>query len=190
MHGAPAALDKRSDSEEVGLVPVEGGPPSLIAAGGRLIINGCDYSGRQKLQELAVRKILVATDFSAASVKAAERAATVASRYKAALTVLHVIDINSQARAGTAEDLMKSLWTKASTQMGELGGSLSNHAPTHTMLAEGLPWEVVVEKSRDFDLLVIGQRPNRWFPKVFSHQTTQRVVENSACPVLVVDAPG
>jgi nucleotide-binding universal stress UspA family protein len=132
-----------------------------------------------------IRKILVPTDFTSAAALALKRAVTLANQCVAAITILHVIDINAQG-AGTADYLMKGLWSEGSSQMGRLAWSLSGQVEAQTMLQEGLPWEEIVERSSDFDLVILGKsRANkRW--KLFSNHTVERVAENAACPVMVV----
>jgi nucleotide-binding universal stress UspA family protein len=129
----------------------------------------------------------VATDFSPSCAKALERAVAVAGQSHAALTILHVIDVNTNTSIGTAADLMKSLWTNGAARLHEVSSSLPQQVKAQTVLEEGLPWEVLVEKSRDFDLLILGQNNTRRRWSVFSQQTAQRVLLNSACPVLVID---
>lgn len=131
---------------------------------------------------LGVSKILVAVDFSPASAKVLDSAVRMGNQFNARVTLLHVIDINQQAGSGSAEDLMRDLWAEGAEQIGRL----SSKVDAQTMLEEGLPWEVIVEKSHDFDLLVLGQNPGRRGWKLFSRQTTKRVIENSECSVMVV----
>lgn len=138
-----------------------------------------------------VRRILLATDFSPASLKAAERAIALASQCGATLTILHVININAQparGELGTAEELMKQRWAEGSVQMGRLAWSLSGQVEAQTLIEEGLPWEKIVEKSGDFDLLILGKRSAQpgWRP--FSQHTVRRVIRNAARPLLVVPA--
>jgi nucleotide-binding universal stress UspA family protein len=128
----------------------------------------------------------VPTDFSPAAEKAVERAVALANQCNASVTLLHVIDINARARSGAADDLMKGLWDEGSTRMGQLAWSLNGQVEAQTMLEEGLPWEKIVDKSEEFDLLVLGlNHPKRRF-KLFSQHTGDRVLESAACPVMVV----
>ena len=134
-----------------------------------------------------VRKILLATDFSSASTQAIEFAVTLAQQRDAELTVLHVIDINAQSAEGEslpAAQLMSRLWQKGFEGMQRLALALGGRVQAHTVVEEGLPWEIITEKSRDFDVVIIGRTcgKKRW--KLFAHQTAQRVLQNAACPVI------
>ena len=143
----------------------------------------------QANQEARVRKVLVATNFSPPSAKAVEQAAALADQCHAALTILHVIDINAQpaaGRSGRATDLMKDRWAEGAAQMRQVAESLSGRVEAQTALEEGLPWEQLVERSAEFDLLVLGRSRTKKAWKVFSRHTAQRVMDHAACPVLVV----
>jgi nucleotide-binding universal stress UspA family protein len=137
-----------------------------------------------------IKKILVPTDFSSASTKALERAVVLANQCDAALTILHVVDINAPAECGSAAHLMQTLWQEGSTRMGEVAWSLCGQVHARTTVEEGLAWEKIVEQSRESDLVVLGksQVSQRW--KLFSQRTAERVLENAACPVMVVTERG
>jgi nucleotide-binding universal stress UspA family protein len=144
---------------------------------------------KEQPRETAIRKILVPTDFSAASSKAVEHAVAIANQCNAALTILHVIDINAQASPqgfGSGQELMNHLWTEGSARMGQLAWSLCGQVEAQTAVQEGLPWEEIVERSHDFDLVLLGGSRGRKRWNLFSKHTAQRVLENAACPVVVV----
>jgi nucleotide-binding universal stress UspA family protein len=166
------------DSREEPLLPGAGRSPKSS----RPVDCACGHDRR-------IKRILLPTDFSQASSKALERAVAIANQCDANLTILHVIDINAQAepdRCGSCEDLMKRLWGDGSARLGQLAWSLCGQVEAQTALQEGLPWEEIVERSRDFDLVLLGESraKKRW--NFFSKGTTQRVLENAACPVMLV----
>jgi len=137
-------------------------------------------------QAWPLKKILAATDFSPISTRSIAWAALIAAQCGAALSILHVINVNSRVSSGTAHEFMKTLWEDASAQMQRLASSLSEQMRAETMLSEGLPWEEIVEKSRHFDLLVLGQSRPRTRFKIFSSHTARRVLQYSQCPVLLI----
>jgi nucleotide-binding universal stress UspA family protein len=192
-HTATPLLDRPAPQAEACPTPPEYQDELLIAADGRapkppepeheLV----ERKGRPR--ERAIRRILVPTDFSAASRKVVEHAVAIANQCNAALTILHVIDINAQAapqRFGSAQDLMNHLWTEGSARMGQLAWSLCGQVEAQTSVQEGLPWEEIVERSRDFDLILLSGSRGRKRWNLFSKQTARRVIENAACPVMVV----
>ena len=133
-----------------------------------------------------IRRILVPVDFSPASAKAVESAMTIANQFNAVLTILHVVDINARIQAEDSESFLTRLWCESASRLHDLGRSLSGQAEARTMIEQGLPWETIVEKSHDFDLVVLGKDKARKRWNLFSRHTAQRVIECAACPVMVV----
>lgn len=185
MHNAATLLREQPATREDNPLSAENADEQLTSAAGSSP-EFRDDSPRQVSQEMLIRNILVPTDFSPTSTRAVEHAVALANHYGAALTILHVIDINAQTGAGTAADLMKRLWDEGSTKVGELAWSLSGKVEAQTTLAEGLPCEVIIENSKKVDLLVLGKSRAKRGWKLFSRRTAQRVIENAACPVLVI----
>jgi nucleotide-binding universal stress UspA family protein len=132
--------------------------------------------------------ILVATDFSAPAAKAIRLAAVLASRCRASLTLLHVVDTNPDSasrHSGSADDLMDDVWQNAVVQMVQLKEQLSDqNVLIETLIVEGIPWEQIAMQSQGFDLLVLGRKPLRRSWKFFSKHTSSRVLKQAGCPVL------
>ncbi len=141
-----------------------------------------------------IRNILAPTDFSACSAEALGRAAALARRHDATLTILHVIDVNPPAahtHSGTAEALMSRLRLTGTAELCRLEKSLAqNQTKTQTLIVEGIPAEAIVETSAGFDLLVIGERRARSAWNLFSRHTARCVIGRAECPVLVVHQEG
>jgi nucleotide-binding universal stress UspA family protein len=146
------------------------------------------FSSEEIPPQKPVRKILVATNFSSASARAVEFAVDLSQEWSAELTILHVIDISAQSAEGEslpAAQLMSHLWRKGFERIGRLAFLLSGRVHAQTVVEEGLPYEVIAEKSHDFDLVIIGRARRKTHWNIFSHQTVQRVLQNAACPVIV-----
>ena len=62
----------------------------------------------------------------------------------------------------------------------KMAWSLCGRVDAQTAMQEGLPWEEIVNKSWEVDLLVLGRSPARANGRLFSQQIVQRVIENSA----------
>jgi len=140
-----------------------------------------------KNREWLVKKILVPVDYSPGSTKAIRRAVALANQCDAALTLLYVVDVNAQGETGSAEEMMRGLWSEGSAKMALLACSLSGQVNAQTLLEEGLPGEVIAQKSCEFDLVVMAKSHARRRWKLFSQHTAQRVIETAACPVMLVD---
>lgn len=136
-----------------------------------------------------IRKILLPTDFSAAATAAVWRAVMLGCQCQAALTLMHVVNINAQPRSGElvcGPLLMKQLWIEGAERLERLAAVLDGQLDLQTLLVEGLPWEAIVLLSVGFDLLILGrslhQRRREWF----SHHTGRRVLKQARCPVMIV----
>lgn len=135
-----------------------------------------------------LRKILVPIKFSSSCSGALEQAVALGSQCEVSLTLLHVFDINT-AMAGAGESvqvLMRRLWVEGLTRMEGLASSLKEIVEVETLVQEGLPWEQIVEQSRNFDLVVMAKGWKRRGFKLFARHTLERVLEHARCPVLVV----
>lgn len=197
MHQGETAFREQPPSREANPASGRGQAEFLIspdATAASAQRSGHDVLDRKPSNgERRITKVLVATDFSPSSVKAVEHAAALANQCDATLTILHVIDINAQAapgKSGVAAELMKDLWAEGFAKMGQTAWSLCGRVEAQTAMQEGLPWEEIVNKSREVDLVVLGKSRARIGGKLFSEHTAQRVIENSACPVLVVREQG
>src|SRR5690242_21932696 len=96
-----------------------------------------------------IKRILVPTDFSPASAKALTQAVILAGQCEAAVTILHVIDVNAQVDAESANQLMQRLWEQGSEAIGRLAWSVSGQLEVQTVIEEGLAWDAIVQKSRN-----------------------------------------
>jgi nucleotide-binding universal stress UspA family protein len=139
-----------------------------------------------------VRRILVATDFSAAADHATEWAVALAVERGADVALLHVIDINTQlepSASDAAEGPMERLWGEATARIKRRASSLGSAIKVRTILAEGLPWEEIVEQSRHFDVVILGRDSCKRPARFFSRHTSERVIANARCPVIVAADP-
>ena len=154
-------------------------------------LHGQDLAPVQRHCEASpiISRILVPTDFSTCSAKALKYAVSLAQQFRANLTVLHVIDINSQSAHGhsmPAADMMTQLWQSGFEQMRRVAFELHGHVDAQTAIEEGMPYEQIIERSHQADLVILGKPCHKPGWKLFSKQTAERVIENAACPVIVV----
>jgi nucleotide-binding universal stress UspA family protein len=145
------------------------------------------------------KNILVPVDGSEFSLNAAQIAASIAEKYQAQLTLLHVIshsldkfsihrgeendfnnEINKIRQQGV--DILK-------TAVKSLGDHDTN---IEMILSWGDPAKVILEEVEDkgFDLIVIGSRGLGTIRGLFLGSVTERISRAVACPVLTVKKLG
>ena len=132
-----------------------------------------------------MKRILTATDLSARSDRAFERALELAEETGAQLHVLCVIDEDLPSRVST--DLSQAARTdinKRLTAKGKVGD-----AGVHVEV--GQPCSVIVRMARDLeaDLIVVGTHKNRGVADLFAGTTLDWVAKHSETPVLLVRDP-
>jgi nucleotide-binding universal stress UspA family protein len=144
-----------------------------------------------------MRKIVVATDFSAPSRRALAAAVDLARRDGARLVVLHVmmppspfvgddlpgswLELEARARRDAERRLA------AAVSQAERSGI----ATTGT-LVKGVPAEVIVRVARreGADLIVTGTHGRSGLGRLFMGSVTARVLGTAKCPVLTVGGGG
>jgi nucleotide-binding universal stress UspA family protein len=132
-----------------------------------------------------MKRILFATDLSARSDRAFERALALAKETGAELHVLYVIDEDLPSRIATElSEATRSDISKRLTAWGK-----DDHAEIHVEV--GQPWMAIVQQARDLeaDLIVVGTHKNHGIADLFTGTTLERVAKFSDTPVLLVRNP-
>ena len=132
---------------------------------------------------IRLRNILYASDFSADSLVAAPYAFSLAEKFQARPTLLHVIP-----------SLPESPYLDAQMARVRLGEIASAHAPLATapdvVVEMGSPANRMLKVAGDLeaDLIVIGARGAGSLPRLASHfgSIAHKVVSHAHCPVLTV----
>lgn len=149
--------------------------------------NYATLEGQGFVNELGVvgmKSILIATDLSARSDRAVERAAQLASEHRADLTIVHVVD----------EDLPASI---ADAQEAAARQAIEEHVKT---LATDDPPPISIEvvfgradadilemsEKTQADMIVLGMHRKDSLLDMFRGTTAERVIRASAVPVLMV----
>ena len=141
--------------------------------------------------EIALNKILFATDFSPASEVAFKYAVAVADRYHSKVTVVHVISLEvfDLIAADSAATMLKQAHQQARAKMDHLLGPRSLQGDRYqSVIAEGVVAEVVVDMIRrdHIDLAVLGTHGRRALKKVLLGSTAEEIFRVASCPVLTV----
>lgn len=144
--------------------------------------------------ELTCRRLLMPVDGSASSLKAARFGLRLARRETIAVLALHVVDEeNAEDLAQYAdrplEQILERMERAGEGYLAEvrsiaqrLGVKLQDEVRV------GIPHRVILERARDAeaDLIVMGTVGRRGPRKVLLGSVTERVIEQSPVPVLVV----
>jgi nucleotide-binding universal stress UspA family protein len=132
-----------------------------------------------------VRKILVGVDFSAGSVEAVAWAFSIAEKFNAGVTLVHVIDL---APGDVSSRYRQILLDGIQTEMKNLLPAPSNSRKVTTRVEFGMPFQVILKlvKREKASMVVLGMHGKHMLERTLLGTTTERVIRASACPVLAV----
>lgn len=135
----------------------------------------------------AVRTILVPMDLSGKSVKALSYALRLARESRAAVVVLHTVQLNI---AGEEFGIPRTrlLGEMSENARAELQRLLVYGVPSRIIIVEGRPAKEILDQAGKInaDLIVMAAHKHR-SPLHFLHPNTlQHVLEHACCPVVVV----
>ena len=139
-----------------------------------------------------VKKILVPTDGSDYSMRAAEYAIGIAKMFSAQILVVYVIDewVIDQISKATERDHVERELKEAGQHYVNyvLGLAEKEGVKSSSMLAKGRPHEQIVYLARqsNIDLIVMGTYGRRGAERVLIGSVAERVIEYAPCPVLVI----
>ena len=143
------------------------------------------------------KKILLATDLSARSDRAMDRATLIAREHAAELVVVHVME---PMRKDWPQGRV-SMWTLSDTPT-EIPGRLTEIVHRHlagtneqlgsqlrVRIESGQPADIILQVSReeDCDLLVVGVARNEFLGRLTLGQTVDRLLPAGEAPLLIVN---
>ncbi len=132
------------------------------------------------------KHILVATDYGPPSERALETAAALATRFRAELTVVHVIEDSAYAFPFPAP---KGVREAAQSRLDEtVAGLRARMLHASGVLREGTAWSEICACTEELspDLAVIGSQGRRGLPRFVVGSVAERVVRLSPAPVLTI----
>lgn len=147
---------------------------------------------------IALKSILVATDFGEASGAALAYGRELARTFGATLHVLHVADdvyvrLGGDAYMAVLPELQKDLEVAAQKQLDEL---LIDNDPVPlpvktAVLTSSATAAAIVQYARDLDiaLIVVGTHGRGALAHLLMGSVAERVVRSASCPVLTVRHP-
>jgi nucleotide-binding universal stress UspA family protein len=133
-------------------------------------------------------RIVVATDFSQASLRALQWAEAIASGRSAEVTVVHAIE---PTPLGRSSDTAGLLIQRAEERVAGSCGSLARNGIRFAAhCAIGRPWSVVRDaiEAAGADLVVLGNRGLSPIRRTLLGSNADRVLRTAQCPALVVHA--
>jgi nucleotide-binding universal stress UspA family protein len=146
----------------------------------------------KKFSSDTIQKILVPTDSTEHSIRAAKYALSIAKSQDAEIVLVYVVDevvidqfSNETERAVVEAELKNDGQRSIHYAMGlaEKAGVKAT-----SMLVRGRPFEQIVNitKSFDIDLVVMGTYGRKAVERILIGSVAERVIEYAPCPVLVV----
>lgn len=149
-----------------------------------------------------MKKILVPTDFSKASLIALEVASDIAKKAEARLIILHVIEqpgqesFNVTGEAEAEESWEDKVFTlklvnKQKGQLEKISEDLKNDGvKVTTLLRLGNAYHGIstIITEQNVDLIVMGTSGHTKLEEMIIGSNTEKVIRNSECPVLTVHA--
>ena len=138
-----------------------------------------------------MKKILVAHDGSKLSDKALTKAVELSDVFKSTLTVLSVVPelYLTELPGPDQERITQALTEETEVAMEKIRVSLSSrHFESKTIVQQGHAAEKIIEtaKKMKVDLVVVGSHGRHGAKKFLLGSVSTKVVDNAACPVLVV----
>jgi nucleotide-binding universal stress UspA family protein len=142
------------------------------------------------------KSILVPTDFSEYSEKAYKQAVEIAKMFNSTITVLHVEapDFERMTALYISEEKLKEIRDNLIKETEESLKKFINIADNineiniKTRIETGVAYDEIVKltKNEDYDLIVISSHGKNALEAFFYGSTTEKVVRNAKCSVLVV----
>jgi len=140
----------------------------------------------------SIQKILVATDGSSSSMRAAEYAIGVAKMLNAQIKVIYVIDeivLEQVSKVAERENVEKELQEDGRRSTNYVVGLAEKEGiKADSLIAKGRPFEQIVHSAKELNmgLIVMGTYGRKGAERILIGSVAERVIEYSPCPVLVV----
>lgn len=134
------------------------------------------------------RKILIATDGSIYSMRAARKAIELAEAYGSEVKIISVVDVPAEFY-GEAPDVVERMIDDAKKYAGELKNlALKTGLSASTVVLEGDSHTAITgtAEKEDIHLIVMGSHGRTGFKKLLMGSVTAKVIGYATCPVLIV----
>jgi len=137
-------------------------------------------------QPFKLKNILVPVDFSECSQKALQYAIPFAKQFGAELALLHVVQPYPAVPEMANVDI-ESI-QDAREKLAQTSATLDKAVRRKTLVRLGNPEREIVDGAKEYgsDLIIISTHGHTGLARVFLGSTTENVVRQAPCPVLVV----
>lgn len=141
---------------------------------------------------VSVGKILLATDFSLASEKAASYAKALARRFSSIVELAHVFDLSlvvayEEALIGLPINERRKISNESLEQLRD--DFVSSGIETRTLSSEGHRPDLEllrIAKEQDVDMIVTGTQSKSGIERLILGSTAEQIIRNAECTVLTV----
>jgi nucleotide-binding universal stress UspA family protein len=146
----------------------------------------------KKFSSQTIQKILVPTDGSGYSIRAAEYAISIAKTHNAEIIVLYVVDeliVEKFSQSIEQADIEGELKADGQRNVNYVVGlAEKENVKVSSIVAKGRPFEQITgfAKGLEVDLIVMGTYGRRGAERILLGSVAERVIEYSLCPVLIV----
>jgi nucleotide-binding universal stress UspA family protein len=141
---------------------------------------------------MTLDRIMVATDFTAASEAATKYATLLAKRFSSKVTLTHVVDLSvatrsedavvglpiDQMRKSCAESMERTLSDLAATGIDAHGQTLESHNPATAVV------ELATQVKSN--LLIVGTHDRHGLNKMILGSAAEGIIRHAHCPVMVI----
>lgn len=148
-----------------------------------------------RLDGVNFKRVLVPVDFSVCTLETLRYAKMLAEKFDAVVDVLHVIQISPgrNEAAMPHPDSIRTMSEGAHRELKSLVGILWESevgATVSVRVREGHAHEVILREARSTNasLIIMGTRNRSWLSGLLRRNTARHVVQNSPCPVMVLQA--
>lgn len=137
-------------------------------------------------------KILVPTDGSEPSMRAAEFAIKLAKKFNAEIITVYVIDrliMEEVSKVHEKQELEDEIKRKAERSLNYVVKSAEIEGlKASPILLEGQPYDQIIRQAETsgVDIIVMGTTGRRGMERILIGSVAERVIEYAPCPVLVV----
>ena len=135
-----------------------------------------------------IRTILLATDLTAASREATERAVELASRLEARLLIVNVLEKRRLSGGGSHERVDQARSERESMLVAVVRSAREAGATAEFLVWEGDPGDSIAAaaEAEHADIVVVGTRGRSGAERMLLGSVSDHVVRHADCPVLVV----